>query len=576
LIGQYAQALLTAREVGLAEPWRSRAEQGYAATLDTLLSQYVEQVNLAQSRLDRYIGQYETMLPRGGNAKSPQGFYPDEMGGIILDQIEYVNAFLGDLLAAYRLTLDTLASYHLPYGFGEQANNKALGYLLEKANQFQRYIEDARRRHEQYAAKYDETSEIHWDDAAVAFEDAAGNFATYEAALLEGAFQLRQDYALSGETGIEIMHRLIALNPDRYAAMAGIAAQQNAIVTDARWKIWAESVDGFQDVQFDDGEWLASVESRFPGGSAFGILDSLGARSIWFSRERPLPVTQVIEVPVETPPPAETPAPVESSSDTTGSDSIAGEATEMDMLSLEESAESDTSGGSGEDAMPEDTLASAGETPTTTPAPFTPPPPERRTIEVIPPEEEALYRLWMESDSAGVRRYWFRRTFALEEKPTSGRVWATADDNYSLFVNGTYVSEDKPDEVDWQMVDEINITDYLQVGRNVIAFEASDVDATRYGLLAGLIYEVVPDLQKQLSSVVDRARQEDLRRKSESAAWLRFAGTPKTPQATPETVAISVTPAPGEELSTPPRPAVEKPTPEQLHDFRVNIRNKLR
>lgn len=569
IIGLYSQALITAREVGLAEKWWQRSEAGYAATLDSLMMQYTEQINFVETRINKFIADYEKVLPKGEDARTPQGFYPDEMGGIILDNIEYYNTFINDFLKAYKLTLDTLAAYKLPYGFGEQTNNRMINFILEKSDRMSACAADAKRRQTEYADKYNETSEIQWDDATVAFEDVASNFSDYNIAILENVFYLRKDYAISGDAGIEVVRRLIASNPDKYASAAGIAAQTVAIATDNQWRVWPQAAEGFQEVDFNDAGWPAAMTSQYPM-SVSTHLDNLNAKPIWYFRDKPKPIMK--EVPVE-PPPTELPAEPPAEQPPTES-ALEGEAIEIlpDMADQPGAGESDTTGSE------TDTIAGQTETPTETLT--SPPQPATRIVEVIPAEEDSIYRLWAAPDENGVRRYWFRRTFNLDDKPTSGRIWITADDNYSLFVNGVYIAEDKKDTIDWSITDEYDIAGNLRVGRNLVAVEASDIDSTHYGLMTGLVYEIVPNLQSQLGSVVDRERQNDRQRKSGITEWTKtgMAVLPSpapAPEAAPtpvETAAQEQAVSPLEEIPQ----AAKAPTAEELRDMRIIEKNKLR
>ncbi len=552
IIGLYAQALLTAREMGLADKWWQYTENKYNLTLDTLLTHFVEQINTVQNRIDKFITDYEKVLPKGPDARTPQGFYPDEMGGIILDNIEYYNTFINDLINAYKLVLDTLNTYELPYGFGEQANNKIINFLLEKSDKMNAWAMDAKRKQEEYANKYNETNEIHWDDATVAFEDVNANLNVYNVQILENLFLLRQDYAISGDAGIEVVGRLITLDPDKYASKLGITTQRSGVVTNSQWRVWPILVDGYQDTNFNDDEWAMATISQFPT-SVSTTLDSLGAKPIWYYREKPKPVQKEIEVEVQ--PEPETPAPqppeAEPSEEETPSEIPPSESGEPSSIETPE-----------EVATPE------------TPQEM-PPQIVKQIVEFVPAEEDSIYNLWMSPDENGVRRYWFRYSFNIDDNPTSGYIWITADDDYSLSINGVYIADDKQEQIDWNNIDMYDISGNLKKGKNTIAVEASDVDNTRYGLLAGLIYEIVPDMQNQLSFVVNRERENDQQRKKMIMEWL------KASVITPPT---EITVSPVKEEIKEEQPVQEKPiiqekpklTEEQLRDIRFIEKNKLR
>lgn len=166
---------------------------------------------------------------------------------------------------------------------------------------------------------------------------------------------------------------------------------------------------------------------------------------------------------------------------------------------------------------------------------------------------DSIYRAWMMPDSEGVRRYWFRKEFVIEDLPSSGKVWITADDNYSLYLNGTYIAEDGHAEMDWMKVDEYDVGNYIVQGRNVIALEVADVDSTRRGVILALEYETIPDINRELDKMVERELAEQERRREEALK----AKPPVT------------VPRPQEQ------PTHKGPSPEQLHQFRAVKKNKL-
>jgi hypothetical protein len=93
----------------------------------------------------------------------------------------------------------------------------------------------------------------------------------------------------------------------------------------------------------------------------------------------------------------------------------------------------------------------------------------------------------------GVTAY-FRREFGLprslvndEDEDISERfvVRITVNNNYSFYVNGVLVYQDgADDDDDWMTYDQIDVTEYLDVGDNVFAVEAVNAeDPENYGLL---------------------------------------------------------------------------------------------
>ncbi len=564
ICGLYLQAWNEAKSLGLGSKWRDAVEAGYHETVDSLISKYVEQTNLAQARIDKNIKDFVTILPKGEDGKTVQGFYSDEMGGIILDQIDYLNSFTVDMLDGYRGILDSAAFYQVPYGFGEKANDQLLRLVLNQSDRFTRYSSEATENKALYASKYEETGELQYDDAQVAFEDIATNFRDYSVILLEEGLTLRQTYHLSGMAGIELTTKLVSMNPEKYGSQAGLASEKFAVRSSTDWLVWPEAVDGFQNEDFDDSRWREAKSGSYPADVTMGIIDSLGSKSIWYFQDKPEPQMREVAPTIESKPEnlseIETEVPIEEPS----ADTMAG--SEGDTLAVTEDVEVDP-------IIPTEEPVSEPEDVTT----------NEVVMEIVDTEADQEWRLWVAPDSNGIRNYWFRKSFIIDQPPSSAKIWLSADDNYSLYVNGSFVAEDeKESKTDWMEAEEYSVLEYLKVGRNTLAVEATDENNTRLGVIAGLIYESVPDMKRQLASLNDREIERDRELKVAADAKLleeeeqvKIIADAPPEQSTPEeTKADELVEEP--ESSVPEPVKFSGPTPSQLRDMRIIEKNKLR
>jgi|GEM_PF-2303773 len=601
ICGFYLQALMVAAEFNVADEYLSTLESSFIDVVNMMFDQYNEQCDIAQSRIDRFTGQYIDMLPHGEDAESPDGFYPDEMGVIIQDQVDYLNNFSVDYLLAFEVILDTASVYTLPSGFAQEVFNTGFEFVLNKHEYFDGYATQSTSLLAEYATKYEETDELQYDDATIAFEDLASFINDYDIALLEEGLRLKQSFNVITMAGIELIRILINKNPDQYASQFEIEAEHTSVVSSADWKIWPEYEGGFESEDFFDFEWDYVTFPTNLYDVELGNLDSLDAKPIWFSMSAPIPL------PVE---------PVDSSgiesdylgigsdTDPTESDSTAiedvfadslvndaeidsleyelsgtetdtidvatadslevgdvdsssyeaaifdslGNIIEVDSLELSE-VEFDSTGAEeteddltekyeptlgdelveGEPSNAEDgsmevesdpLLESiSGEIDDQFSAE------ERGELEREFALEDSIYQYWMGVDTTGLRSYWMRNSFEIESKPTSGTVWLTADDNYSLFLNGVYIAADDQDTIDYYQVDEYDISDYINVGSNLIALEVSDVDDSRRGVVFALTYESIPDMGSQLDLIVENElKKQNQLLATRETAWIAIAG----------------------------------------------------
>jgi len=112
--------------------------------------------------------------------------------------------------------------------------------------------------------------------------------------------------------------------------------------------------------------------------------------------------------------------------------------------------------------------------PTVDPTYGLPPPAKTKAFAV---HVSAAQWLWA-GQPADNQTVYFRREFTLSAVPKTANVYITADDFFTLFVNGRQVDQSVPDPKDdhvWQHVHQRDIAAFLRPGRNVLAVRALNV-----------------------------------------------------------------------------------------------------
>src|SRR5947209_17210418 len=75
--------------------------------------------------------------------------------------------------------------------------------------------------------------------------------------------------------------------------------------------------------------------------------------------------------------------------------------------------------------------------------------------------------VWDQADANTVAQTdeprYLRRTFSLTAKPVSAELWITADNEYTVYVNGQKVGAGK----EWSQLDKYDVAKQLLVGKNV-------------------------------------------------------------------------------------------------------------
>ncbi len=273
--GVYLQAQMTAKNAGFGKEWSDTIETAFSNKVDSLLVMFRDQVQIANDRVDYFANQYRVLLtdPDGEDAESPDGHYPDEFEGLILEKVDYFNANVTDYTFALRGVLDTLATYKnsLPIGFGDKVISDALQFILDQYLKFKDYQIDAKQSKIDYTAKFDEEGEFQFDDAAAAFEEFELTCADYGLVFLEEGLVLKDDYNISGEGGISILQELVSIDPEKYAARVGLNTQNHVEFTSTDWKVYWEGEFGYETVAYEDSLWIEASISKFPDTVRVGI-----------------------------------------------------------------------------------------------------------------------------------------------------------------------------------------------------------------------------------------------------------------------------------------------------------------
>ncbi|MEX2113637.1 MAG: c-type cytochrome [Pirellulales bacterium] len=94
-------------------------------------------------------------------------------------------------------------------------------------------------------------------------------------------------------------------------------------------------------------------------------------------------------------------------------------------------------------------------------------------------EAEWIWSPAYEKEAAPAGTCYFRKSFPLGA-PEHGLIQIACDDSYELYVNGRHVGGGK----NWKVLDEYDITKYLEIGQNTVAVKAENSEGNSAGLVA--------------------------------------------------------------------------------------------
>lgn len=101
---------------------------------------------------------------------------------------------------------------------------------------------------------------------------------------------------------------------------------------------------------------------------------------------------------------------------------------------------------------------------------------------------------------------YYRKKFFVDGVVTSAKVFVTGDDNTSIFLNGPrgrydrfekYDEETGEDIVDWMAVEEIDVTQSVRSGENILSAVVTDLDSTGHGFQMVLEIKTIPDVSTE-------------------------------------------------------------------------------
>jgi len=130
-----------------------------------------------------------------------------------------------------------------------------------------------------------------------------------------------------------------------------------------------------------------------------------------------------------------------------------------------------------------------------------------------PPKAAAMAHWTWLGPVVGDQQVNARAVFTLPTKPKNAQIWITADDAFTLFINGHQVDQTQPVEQGWSHTHQKIVTPYLHTGKNVIAVQGVNKGGGAAGILAEIDVDGVP-------AVVSSSRWKALLSTTPPDGWL--------------------------------------------------------
>ncbi|NOG46532.1 MAG: tetratricopeptide repeat protein [Calditrichaeota bacterium] len=426
-----------AGDLGLSNKYVEESKRQILLTSNILGNEYEQLAVTALNQFDKNYSDYRELIEKEFGSKNAQGL---DYYGVDNDANQMIDesANLSQLtIQAYSNTLQLAQENNIENDITRSTQERILRFSVEMGERMRVYSDSANSASMAYETLFDSTQNYNYDDGRIATETYYFNLSDNSLALLESAFDLKEQYVLKGTWANKLMMRLLELDPVRYSE--SIEKERFEITSDQSWLhsitdnpiVWIQA-------DFDDSSWetVAVVPGTFNQFSGLGV-DPL---AIWAAKKEALDFA---------------PAPVDSLADSLG--------TANPALGLVDSTTNLATDSLGTSLGLSDTTSTG-----------------MGIAETV-------------STPAADTLVFFRKSFSLNGKVVGGEIYVSADDDFRLYLNGEYLVDDEAD--DFSIVDTLDyytFDRFVKSGSNIIAVDVLDKDLTGSGLKLYGYFELVP------------------------------------------------------------------------------------
>lgn len=448
-------------QLGLENKYVEESKRKILLTSNILADEYGKLVKNAAEIYTDQIPVLMELVESGDNATTPEGFNSLDFNDRMLNTIDYLNEFLTIALKQYENTLKFARENQINNDAVLTTQDRLFNLAYEAGLQILDLAQQAKSKQEQYLALSDSTGDPKYQLGMVFFDDQRSILRDYAQRSLELSYQISKEYEIKNIWTNLILAKLVELKPAEY--LGNIPKEIVVITTDTTWLAASEYQMDWILSDFDDSGWNTTSKIKIPFDMVFSGFDTLQSAppAIWLYQKKP---------------------------DTT-SGVAAGE-----PLGSELGMQADTA-----DTAASDTVS------------------RPRTLELEEkeiPEEEMRAKAPAPLDTSAIARSaepdtltaYFRKHFTVKDRTINGWALITGDDEYHFYLNGEYIKGD--DTGIFENVDVVNylaLSDFINIGENVIAIDVTDLDGPpRYGLR---FYMQLEQLPVEITAAAERIRR---------------------------------------------------------------------
>ncbi len=418
-----------AEDLGLSNKYVEESKRQILLISNILAKEYEK---LSAKTIDEYKKNYKAytdLIEQPEGAKNAEGFNYYDLAGIAKQMISENGIINNKVLDALNNTIVLAEQNAIQNDITRATQDEVFKFSLSTAKVLSDLSKQANAQNLTYEALFDSTQNYNYDDGRNDTEEIYYALDDNATALLEHAFEIKDEKQIKGTWANKLMAKLLELDPAKYAA--SIDKEKVEFFTDDTWLYTLTDYKSeWIKPDLDDSNWnnavvVPSVDNPFSGLN-------VDPSAIWI-RTSLAPVVQ-----------NDTLSTPDSLNSTLNDSTMFGDSTRI-AINDSGAVASDSGLVTGNAGADNDTLV------------------------------------------------FFRKIINVDGKIVSANIYVTADDDYRLYMNGEYIIDDDANDFSvLDSLDFYTLERYLKTGKNVIAVDVKDNDRTKGGLKLYGYFEVIP------------------------------------------------------------------------------------
>lgn len=228
------------------------------------------------------LERFDALLNKGMDAADETGRTYFDYYDALMNVIDYLNVFTGNMIDGFSNTLKLAAEYSIENDISATTRNDIMQYSYESYLKMKEEIASNQARHEKYNALFDSNQTmLNYQDGAIFYSDFVASLRDYSNGILDKAYAVHEQFDINNYWYNLILAELIVVNPEKY--LASLPLERLEIVSDDSWLVSGTYDPGFAYLDFSENGWQPAEIVDPSVDESVSHFDELGLQvpSIW-------------------------------------------------------------------------------------------------------------------------------------------------------------------------------------------------------------------------------------------------------------------------------------------------------